>query len=262
MSSESLFAEYVSNPMNGPESEDGSAWDPSRSTTDFPSYKENVFYYTYDNVAMICLNSDYWYAPTEHMIPVTSGNPHGYLMDNQLVWLNETVMMLEEDPNIDHIFVTLHTPAFPNGGHAKDDMWWDGNNEIRPFVSGKPVEKGIIERRDEFLDILVNKSTKALAILCGDEHNYSRISIEEGVPIYPTQWPYEKIELNRPIWQLTNGSAGAPYYSQEDLPWSDYVEIFSTQYALILFYIDGDKVRIEVINPDTLEMIETVTLRE
>jgi len=261
-SSESLFGRWVSNPLNGPESEDGSRWDPDPEAVDFPSYKENVFYYTYDNVAMICLNSNYWYAPTKSMIPVTGGNPHGYLMDNQLDWLAGTVASLEEDDDIDHVFVTLHTPPFPNGGHASDDMWYAGDNGPRPYIAGEAVDKGIIQRRDEFLDILVNKGSKVLAILCGDEHNYSRIKIEEGVPIYPDGWEFEKLKLSRPVWQLTNGSAGAPYYAQEELPWSDHVEIFSTQYALIFFHIEGKNVRIEVINPDTLEIIEEVTLRE
>lgn len=52
-----------------------------------------------------------------------------------------------------------------------------------------------------------------------------------------------------------------PYYAQEELPWSDHVEIFSTQYAVIFFHIDSESVKIEVINPDTLELIEEVTLK-
>jgi hypothetical protein len=47
------------NPENGPVSEDGSIYDPNPEQVDFPSYSETVFYYTYDNTAMIVLNSDY-----------------------------------------------------------------------------------------------------------------------------------------------------------------------------------------------------------
>lgn len=259
-SSESVFAEIVVNPLNELKSEDGSEYDPDPKSDDFPSYEESVFYYTYGNVAMVVLNSDYWYAPTHLAIPFTSGNPHGYIMDNQFEWLRETILKLEDDADIDHIFVTLHTPAFPNGGHAGDDMWYHGNNGVRPYIAGKPVDKGIIQRRDEILDLLINQSDKTVGLLCGDEHNYSRTRITAEMPIYPEDYPHEKLKVSRTFWQLTNGAAGAPYYAQEKLPWSGFVEKFSTQFALIFFHVDGDKINIEVLNPDTLEKIEEFAL--
>ncbi len=259
-SAEAEFANFFCNFENGPVSEDGSEYDPS-DDIDFPSYKENVFYYTYDNMAMIVLNSDYWYAPSLRKDTTSDGNLHGYLMDNQMKWLSETLQMLEKDGNIDHVFVTLHTPVFPNGGHAKDDMWYHGNNRHRARIAGEPVEEGIIERRDAFLDEMVNKSTKVVAVLCGDEHNYSRLRINDDMPRYLEDYKPEKLKLNREIWQITNGAAGAPYYSQEELVWSGNVEKFSAQYALVLFHIEGKSVEVEVINPDTLEEIETAKLK-
>jgi 3',5'-cyclic AMP phosphodiesterase CpdA len=261
-SAERVFANAFVNPENGPFSEDDAISDPKANQQDFPPYKETVYYYTYDNVAMIVLNSNYWYAPSTDKIPLTGGNPHGYIMDNQLKWLEKTVDKFENDPNIDHIFVTIHTPAFPNGGHANNDMWYFGNNSIRPTVAGRPVEKGIVERRDEFLDILINKSQKTVALLCGDEHNYSRLKLTNKTPIYSEKYQGKKLKISRPFWQITNGSSGAPYYGQEQLPWSNAVEKFSTQYALMLFKIDGKKVSLRVINPDTLEEIEEVVLKE
>ena len=261
-SAEALFNKNFCNPLNGPDSEDGAIYDPHPKEVDFPSYKENVFYYVYDNVAMIVLNSDYWYAPSTKTIPLHSGNLHGYIMDQQLDWYSKTIDLLEKDEDIDHVFVTLHTPAFPNGGHAKDDMWYHGDNSHRAYVGGKALEKGIIERRDEFLDISINKSSKCLAILHGDEHNYSRLLINDKTPIYPDNWDKERLDISRPLWQITNGAAGAPYYSQEELPWSDFVEIFSTLNALMLVHVDGKTVEIEVINPDTFEEIERLYLRK
>lgn len=261
-SAERIFANQFVNPENGPESEDGSAYDPKPGQLDFPSYSENVFYYTYDNLAMIVLNSNYWYAPSNRAIPEIGGNPHGYIMDNQLKWLERTIQVLDDDKNIDHIFVTIHTPAFPNGGHSGDDMWYRGNNHTRPSVAGKPVEKGILERRDEFLNIIINKSEKVVALLCGDEHNYSRLKLTNKTSIYRDGYSGKKLKISRPFWQITNGSAGAPYYGQEELPWSESVEKFSTQYALMLFYVDGEKITLEVVNPDTFEDIEKVVLTE
>ena len=259
-SAETTFSKNFVNPNNGPLSEDGEYYDPNKDKLDFPEYGETVFYYIYDNIAMVVLNSNYWYAPSLKMIPEIGGNPHGYIMDAQLNWFKKTIDTLNNNLDIDHIFVTVHTPAFPNGGHANNDMWYYGNNNIRPTVAGLPVKKGIIERRDEFLDIMINKSDKVIALLCGDEHNYSRMKLTKKTSIYPEYYKGKKLKVSRPFWQITNGSAGAPYYGQEQLPWTESVEKFSTQYALMLFDINGEKVSLRVINPDTLEEIETIDL--
>ena len=261
-SAEAVFMENFVMPDNGPESEDGAYYDPNPGKTDFPSYKESVYHYRYDNVGMIVLNSDYWYNSTANFIRVSGGNLHGYIMDRQLEWLEETLTMFEEDADIDHVFVTMHTPAFPNGGHVNDDMWYGGKNDWRPYIAGKPVGKGIIERRDEFLDLVVNKNTKVIALLTGDEHNYNRLKLSGEVVIYPEIYFPEKITLERVIWQINNGAAGAPYYAQEQTPWSGHVEGFTTRNALVLFRIEGKKVSMKVINPDTLELIDEAVLRE
>ena len=260
-SAETAFAEAFVNPISSLKSEDGSSYDPAPETMDFPSYAENVFHYRYDNVAVVMLNSDYWYAPSLSGNTATSGGLHGYIMDNQLAWLEETISMLEKDDTIDHIFVTQHTPAFPNGGHSRDDMWYSGNNEKRPYVAGKPMDKGILERRDQYLDILINKSKKVLAILTGDEHNYNRLKLTNQVTIYPEAYPFEKLNISRPIYQINNGAAGAPYYAQEVLPWSEHTKAFSVENAICLFYVDGSTVKMRVINPDTLNLIDEIVLR-
>jgi len=100
-SGEATFAKAFVNPDNGPQSEDGASYDPNLSMLDFPTYKENVFYYTYDNVAMIVLNTEYWESKDPFL---TSGCPEGYIMDQQVTWLKETIEKMEKDPNIDHIF--------------------------------------------------------------------------------------------------------------------------------------------------------------
>ena len=260
-SGEAAFARNFVNPLNGPDSEDGASYDPNKRKTDFPSYKETVFYYTYDNVAVVVLNSDYWYSPSSTGIPTTSGGLHGYIMDQQFSWLEETIKNLEADANVDHIFVTQHTPCFPNGGHVRDDMWYGGNNDKRPYVAGKPLEKGIIERRDQILDLLINKSQKTRAILTGDEHNFAKTEIGPNTIIYDENWTLPKLALTRTIYQINNGAAGAPYYAQEQTPWSGSVTGFTTQNALVLFHIDGDKIDMEVLNPDTLEKVDELKLK-
>ncbi len=260
-SAEDVFSENFVNPQNGLQSEDSTYYDPDKRKQDFPNYGETVYYYTYDNVAVIVLNSDYFYAPDTELIPHVSGNVHGYIMDNQLKWFRKTVKKLEKDKNIDHIFVTLHTPFFPNGGHLANDMWYHGNNQIRAFVAGKPLKRGIIERRDDLLDIIVNKSKKIVAILTGDEHNYNRLRLDGNTDIYPENYQGKKIKLSRSIYQINNGAAGAPYYAQEQTPWSPQVSGFTTQNAVVLFHVYGKKIDVEVQNPDTLEEVDRFTLR-
>ena len=259
-STEAVFARALVNPENGPDSEDGSAWDPGPNATDFPSYKENVYWFSHDNVAMVVLNSNYWFAPGIRDMPATGGNLHGYLMDNQVAWLEKTLDRLSGLAAIDHVFLTVHTPVFPNGGHVGDDMWYRGSNDPRPTVAGKPVAKGIIERRDDLLR-LIQRHPKVLAVLTGDEHNYNRLRLSSAVQIYPPTWDKPKVVLRRPFYQINNGAAGAPYYAQEQTPWSAHVRGFSTQNALCLFHVNGPVVRLEVVNPETLEVLDRARLR-
>jgi len=261
LSAEKIFADNFVMPTNGPESEDGASFDPSTSEINFPSYKENVFYYTYDNVAMIVLNTNYFYAPTNKQIPYTGGGLHGYIMDMQLKWLKSTLQKLEADKNIDHIFISNLTPFFPNGGHVSDDMWYNGNNSMRSSVAGIPMVKGIIERRDELLDLLINKSKKVRASFCGDEHNYCKTIIGPNTNMYPPNWDKSKLLLSRSILQITNGSAGAPYYAQEQTPWTPFTSGLTTQNALVFVNVQNKKILVDIINPDTLELIEKYELK-
>ncbi|MCF6296445.1 MAG: metallophosphoesterase [Flavobacteriaceae bacterium] len=260
-SGEVIFANNFVNPTNGPISEDGAIYDPNKKQIDFPPYKENVFYYTYDNVAVVVMNSNYFYAPSTKQIPLTSGGLHAYIMDQQFTWVTETITKLENDSSIDHIFITEHTPFFPNGGHVGDDMWYNGNNIPRTWVAGKALDKGIIERRDQLLDLFVNKSKKVIAILTGDEHNYAKTEIGPNTNIYPEGYKPQKIKLSRTIYQINNGAAGAPYYAQEKTPWSDKATGFTTQNALVLFHVNAKNIKVEVVNPDTLEKFDGYKLR-
>lgn len=255
VSASAVFAQHFANPVVR-ELKNELPTGSGLSDTDFPPYDETVYSYTYDNIAFICMNSNYWYSSTLPKRPQTGGGLHGYIMDQQLAWVKRELQRFEEDANIDHVFVTEHTPFFPNGGHVHDDMWYHGNNAHRPVISGKPVAKGIIERRDELLDAIVNGSSKVRAIFTGDEHNYCRTEVGPNTPIYPEDWKGEKIELSRTIHQINNGAAGAPYYAQEQTPWTPFTSGFSTQNALVLVDVDGDRVIVRVINPDTLEEVD------
>ena len=259
-SAEAIFARNVVNPVDGPAGEDGAVYDPDPAAIDFPPCTETVYSYAYDNVAMIVLNANYWYSYTLADYPATSGNPHGYIMDNQLAWLRARLEALEGDSAIDHILVSLHTPLFPNGGHLDDAMWYGGNNAPRAIVAGTSVAQGIIERRDELLDLLVNRSSKVRAVLVGDEHNYCRMSITDDMTRYPAGYAGRRLVLSRPLVQITDGAAGAPYYGREEAPWSNQVRSFTAQPAVVLFSVAGKRISAKVINPDTMNEIDVFDL--
>ena len=123
------------------------------------------------------------------------------------------------------------------------------------------MAKGIIERRDEILT-LIQTHPKVVAVLTGDEHNYNRLRLDATVPIYPDGWTGPRVTLRRPFFQVNNGAAGAPYYAKDKTPpWSAFVKAFSTQHALCLFQIDGPRVRLETVNPETLEVLDRAVLR-
>jgi hypothetical protein len=99
--------------------------------------------------------------------------------------------------------------------------------------------------------------------MTGDEHNYNKVEITPEVNIYPENYTLPKLKRNRTLWQINNGSAGAPYYAQDkSTPWTEALSGFSTQMALVLIYVDGNKLTVKVQNPDTLELIDEFILRE
>jgi hypothetical protein len=251
-SGEASFAKAFVNPKNGPESEDGASYDPTPAANDFPTYKENVFYYTYDNVAMIVLNTEYW----ESKDPAaTSGCPEGYIMDVQTKWLKETMDKMEQNPNIDHIFVNIHGAAFPNGDHLADAMWWNGDNTSRAWVAGKPLSKGSIERRDEILDICVNKSKKFISFISGDEHNFSFLEVTPETPIYTDHYSGTKLKLGRSFFNINNGGGGSAPYGLLPSPWSSKYKYFTEPPVVALISVNGKTVTLNAMSAETFGTI-------
>ncbi|RLG85746.1 MAG: hypothetical protein DRO18_05360 [Thermoprotei archaeon] len=280
-SSEAIFAKEFVNPTNGPASEDGEYYDPDPTTINFPPYKETVYAFQYGNILIVVVNTDYWGA-IETQVSKYGGNIMGYIMDKQLKWLKEILDKAEEDPTIDWVFVAGHTPAFPAGGHVVDSMWYKGNNTFRPYVYSfekdtlTPLSKGIIERRNEFWEILSNHS-KVLAYFSGHEHNYYRILITDKVPVGVPEVDdvdgdgvLEKYSPNPkfkyPVWQINVGTAGAGYYSRrvdEYVPWRDYVEYFTVIPGYALIEVNGKHVVLKYysVNGELLDVVDLTSVR-
>lgn len=218
-----------------------------------PTYAETVYSFNYGNVHIVIANSNYWYTglvgrsgyyemtdrdANNIALREFGGNREGYLRENQLEWIDRDLGAAQEDPNIDWAFVVMHEPAFPNGGHAEDAMYWgklvDGvfegyNDKDAPFGD-------VSDMRDRFWSIL-RRHDKVLALLCGDEHNYSRALIDDTVdPAY-----------DLPIWQIVSGGSGAPYYGQDQaVPWAEAVASFSRSRHCCLFEIEHGRVGLKV----------------
>ncbi|MBS3806202.1 MAG: metallophosphoesterase family protein [Bacteroidales bacterium] len=249
-SAEAIFAEEFVLPKNGPSPEDIRR----------PSYKEEVYAFQYGPVKIIAFNNNYWFT-SNHLVNQYGGSPEGYIMPDQLRWIIRQIQQGDQDPSVKAILMFAQEPVFPNGGHVGDAMWYGGNNNIRAYTDhgGRliPEEDGIIEVRNK-LWRAVSRSKKVAAVLTSDEHGYHRTLIDNDTPVgimdddTDGDGRLEKVSPNRsfvyPTWHITSGGGGAPYYAQEQAPWSDDVALYSSQfnYTLIRF-IDG-RMQLDVYN--------------
>jgi len=145
-------------------------------------------------------------------------------------------------------FVNIHGAVFPNGDHLADAMWWNGDNTNRAVVAGVPLAKGTIERRDEILDICVNKSKKFLSFLSGDEHNFSFIQITPQSNIYLDGYTGSKIKISRPFYNINNGGGGSAPYGLLPSPWSNDFKYFAAPPVLALISVNGKSVKLKAMS--------------
>lgn len=243
-SAEAIFAHEFYNPTNGPE-----ASDPRR-----PTYKENVYHFRYGPVLLIAFNNNYWWT-TNDKVQNYGGSPEGYMMGDQLEWVENVLNQAEKDRDIRYIILFAQEPVFPCGGHVKDAMWYNGNNNIRAATSydGEtvvPEREGMIEARNRFWEAIA-KSSKVAAVLAGDEHEYHRLLVDKTTPVgvYPEDDTNNdgvldtfssNPEFDHPTWQITAGTGGAPYYSREETPWQPVY--LSSQAGYCMFEADAKKI--------------------
>lgn len=244
LSAEAIWAREFLNPTNGPEPADQRR----------PPYMENVHSFQYGPVLSIAYNNNYWWT-TNHKTLEVGGSPEGYLLDDQLTWIEQQLQQAENDPSIRFILLYAQEPVFPCGGHVGDAMWWNGNNQWRAGTFNddtgevEPASAGMIEVRDRFWTA-VAKSSKVAAVLAGDEHTYYRLRVDDQTPVgvYPDDDEnqdgiLETYSANpaftHPTWHITAGTGGAPYYARQYTPWEP--EFVSSQAGYCLFTVKGDR---------------------
>ena len=227
---EVVFASEFVNPENSPEPE----------AAGLPPYKETVYSFDYGNAHFCQLSSDYWYSSNPDQY---GGNRSGRLMDGQLRWFAAD-LKAAIDRGIQHLFVFIHQPAFPNGGHVQDSLW----------NGGAPLDTAI---RDRFWQIA--SEAGVVAVFSGHEHNYSRTLIDAKIPVHKDGTANPSFKT--PVWQILQGAAGAPFYMQDPtVPWSANVKKFvSPTWAYSTIAIQGSKVSLETYSY-TGELLDSADL--
>ncbi len=242
-SAEAIFAEQFWNPTNGPEVSDERR----------PTYKENVFSFQYGPVLCIAFNNNYWYTANA-FVQLYGGSPEGYIMKDQMRWIENELERATQDESIKYVVLFAQEPVYPCGGHVKDCMWWNGNNNYRAYTfhDGEllAAEEGMIEVRNRFWRA-VSRCPKAAVVLAGDEHEYHRLLVDRTTPVGVMAQDdtdgdgiLDKYSPNPeflyPTWQITAGTAGAPYYAREKTPWEP--DLLSSQTGYCVFHADQNRI--------------------
>ena len=242
-SAEAVFAEEFYNFANGPE--------PSDSRR--PPYRENVYTFQWGPVRFVAFNNNYWWT-TNAAVPACGGAPEGYMLEDQLSWIEGVLARAEADPTVKFVILFAQEPVFPCGGHVGDAMWWNGNNGVRAYTFREghmvPERAGILEVRNRFWRA-VAACSKSAAVLAGDEHAYHRLLVDGSTPV--GVYPEDDLDGDgkvdrfspdpafvRPVWHLTAGTGGAPYYCETPTPWTPVC--YSSEEGYLLFETEGGRI--------------------
>jgi 3',5'-cyclic AMP phosphodiesterase CpdA len=255
-SSEVVFAQEFYNPKNGPETSD-----PRR-----PSYEENVYHFQHGPVLNISVNTTYWVSMKfgdYSESPQFGGAPFGYIMEDQLSWIEETLETAEDDNSIKFIFIFTHCPILPYMTHVEDSMWWNGNNNIKAQTRKlntetqeyeiQPESLGIIDVRDRLLTA-VTKSTKVAAIFTSHEHGYHRTLISKYTPVYTDG--STNPNFNNATWHIMCGGGGSGFNGEslDPTPWKPQRITSHTGYVML--ETKGDKVGMKFIGGLAREVLD------
>ena len=249
---EAVFGSEFVQPVNGPVPRSG-----------FPPFAETAFTMQYGDVRVIVFNNNYWWT-SENRIPTLGGSPEGYIVPEEMEWMQREVKKADGDPTVRYTVVLSHEPIFPAGGHLGDAMWHDGDNTVRAYRyeggAAVPFEKGIVDVRNQLWEMLTH-SRKVAVVLGSDEHNYQRMLIGRktpvGVPATDDKNGDGKLNdgvlspdpaFARPMWFIISGGAGAPYYTQELAPWSEAVKAYTPQAHYVVFRSEKDRMSLQVFN--------------
>ncbi len=229
-SAEAVFATEFVNPTNAPPPE----------APGLPTYQEAVYSFDYGNSHFCQLNSDYWHS---NKSDTAGGNPFGRLLPGQIRWL-EADLKAARGRGQKHLFVFVHEPAFPCGGHVQDSLWEGGKGQG-------------VTTRDRFWQIVSDAGV--VAVFSGHEHNYSRTAIDSTTPVHLDKTTNPKFRSR--VWQVIQGAAGAPFYPQEQtVPWIGSVKKFvAPTWAYTIISVRSNTVKLDTYSY-TGELLDSANL--
>jgi hypothetical protein len=263
-STEAVFSDVFPVADNGPVPSD-----PGR-----PAYRGTVYSTRQGAVRLIVFNDNYWISDEPKTL---GGAPVGYMFPDQLSWIESELRAADADPRTKAVILAGHCPALPSAGHVKEAMFHDGDNNPRAYVwrdgTLRGERTGMLEARNRLLRAAAS-SPKVAAVLGSDEHAYHRVRLDGSVPVgdparddvngdgridWKGREPASPLsELKNPVWYVTSGGGGAPYYSEQPSPWSNYWKArknpaegyrFSSQQNILVFNWDGAALAMTALNP-------------
>ena len=104
----------------------------------------------------------------------------------------------------------------------------------------------IVQNRNELWETMAS-TPKMVAFITGDEHAYARLYVDDNTSVgIKTKSDGSTAVFKHPVWQVTSGGAGAPWYDKQiNLPWSPNLVRHSTQPHYAYFDVQPDSVKLE-----------------
>ncbi len=86
-------------------------------------FRENGYSFRYGTVKVIAVNDDYRISPPAVAVRY-GGCPEGYLLPDQMAWIEKELAAAEADDTVRHVFLFAQEPVFPCGGHTGDARYY------------------------------------------------------------------------------------------------------------------------------------------
>jgi len=159
-----------------------------------PKEQKGLSYsFDYGNSHFTIINTDAWYYGD---LSDTSDDRRDWHYIKYMDWVENDLKSAYER-GVKHIFTFSHEMPFPIGGHLRDGLPNLGRNFKMPLDS---TRQWYLDRRDAFWELM--KKYNADAHISGHEHTYGRQEVDG-------------------VYQIVNGSTGAPLYNFNPLPDAD-----------------------------------------
>jgi len=159
-----------------------------------PKEQKGLSYsFDFGNSHFCIINTDAWYYG--NLEDTTDDRPDWHYI-KYMDWLENDLKSASER-GMKHIFTFSHEMPFPIGGHLRDGL---PNLGIKFNGTIDSTRQWYLDRSDKFWNLM--KEYNADAHICGHEHTYGRQEVNG-------------------VFQVLNGSAGAPLYQFNPRPEDD-----------------------------------------